>query len=411
MKYAHLADLHLGSWRDEKMRDLSTKAFITAIDQCLQQNVDFILFAGDLFNTSLPALDTLKIVTKKIKELYDKNIPLYVIPGSHDFSPSGKTMIDVLENAGLLINVCKGQINEETKELQLNFVTDKKTGAKITGMLGRRGMLDRTYYENLHHSNLENEQGYKIFMFHTSITELMPIDLAMIDSQPLSSLPKGFNYYAGGHIHHPTKFNKENYKDVTYTGALFPNNFQELEKYGKGGYYIVNYENEQQEVNWVPLEIVNHNSLILDCKNKSPNDITLEVMDYYNNMDLSETLVTIRLHGKIATGKVSEINFKQIFEKLYSQKAYFVMKNTSKLYSEEFSEIKISNANPDIIEEQIIKEHLQQIKLFQEDKELQLTKSLMSCLNITKKEGEKVADYNKRVNDEINQILEMNVSI
>ena len=48
---------------------------------------------------------------------------------------------------------------------------------------------------------------------------------------------------------------------------------------------------------------------------------------------------------------------------------------------------------------------------FQEDKELQLTKSLMSCLNITKKEGEKVADYNKRVNDEINQILEMNVSI
>ncbi|MDO8655913.1 MAG: metallophosphoesterase, partial [Nanoarchaeota archaeon] len=106
MKYAHLEDLHLGSWREPKMRDLSIKAFLTAVDQCIQNQVDFILFAGDIFNTSLPSLDTLKIVTKKIKELKDKNIPLYVIAGSHDFSPSGKTMIDVLENAGLLRNVC-----------------------------------------------------------------------------------------------------------------------------------------------------------------------------------------------------------------------------------------------------------------------------------------------------------------
>ena len=66
MRYAHLADLHLGSWRDQKMRDLSTNAFLTAIDNCVNQDVDFVLFAGDLFNTSLPSLDTLKIVWNKI---------------------------------------------------------------------------------------------------------------------------------------------------------------------------------------------------------------------------------------------------------------------------------------------------------------------------------------------------------
>src|SRR3990167_4960596 len=140
MKYAHLADLHLGSWKEAKMRDLSTKAFLTAIDQCLARNIDFILFAGDIFNTSLPSLDTLKIVTKKLKELKDKNIPLYVIAGSHDFSPSGKTMIDVLENAGILKNVCKGTVNPETKQLQLSFTTDEKTNVKLTGILGRKGL-------------------------------------------------------------------------------------------------------------------------------------------------------------------------------------------------------------------------------------------------------------------------------
>src|SRR3989344_9393286 len=143
--YAHLSDLHLGSWRDPKMRDLSTQAFLTALDQCINYPVDFILFSGDIFNTSLPSLETLKIVTKKIKELQDHNIPLYLIAGSHDFSPSGKTMIDVLESAGLVHNVCKGNVDTQTKQLRLQFTIDPKTQARITGILGRKGQLDKRY--------------------------------------------------------------------------------------------------------------------------------------------------------------------------------------------------------------------------------------------------------------------------
>ena len=41
------------------MRELSTKAFLKAMDECLEKQVDFILFAGDLFNTSLPSVDIL----------------------------------------------------------------------------------------------------------------------------------------------------------------------------------------------------------------------------------------------------------------------------------------------------------------------------------------------------------------
>src|SRR3989344_6113931 len=132
-KYAHLADLHLGSWKEDKMRELSTKSFLTAIDRCISENVDFILFAGDIFNTSLPSIDTLKIVTKKLKELKDRDILVYTIAGSHYFSPSGKTMIDVLEHAGLLVNVCKGSVDPHTQQLHLRFTFDPKTKTKITG--------------------------------------------------------------------------------------------------------------------------------------------------------------------------------------------------------------------------------------------------------------------------------------
>jgi len=405
MKYAHLADLHLGSWREPKMRDLSIKAFLTAIDQCIEKEVDFILFAGDIFNTSLPSLDTLKIVTKKIKELKDKDIPLYVIAGSHDFSPSGKTMIDVLENAGLLKNVCRGKIHPETKELHLQFTVDQKTGAKLTGILGRKGQLDKTYYQNLHLENLEQETGYKIFMFHTTLSEMKPKHLEKIESQPASFLPKNFNYYAGGHIHHPTKIELEGYGTLAYPGALFPNNFAEVEKYSHGGYYLITIENQAQNIEWIPVKVMEHHDFMLNCNHKAPEVITFEILDHFEKTNIQDTLTTIRLTGTLAKGKVSDINFNQIFAELYHKGAYFIMKNTSGLQSEEFEEIKISATNPETMEEEIIKEHLQQKKLYNPETELFITKNLLQILTTSKKEGETLSDFQERVIQEINKIL------
>ncbi len=404
MKYAHLADLHLGSWRDEKMRFLSTKAFLKAIDDCVARKVDFILFAGDLFNTSLPSLDVLKIVTEKLKQLKDVGIPIYVIAGSHDFSPSGKTMIDVLEKAGLLINVCKGNVNEN-KELELRFTVDLKTGAKITGMLGRKGQLDQTYYDNLHRESLEQEEGYKIFMFHTTVAELLPRDLSFIESLPISFFPKNFDYYAGGHIHHPMKV-AYGRGVATYTGALFPGNFAEFEKFGKGGYYIVeSNDGNNDSVMWVPLEVVKHHKVILPCNLKTPETVTFDLLNHFSGKDLTNTVVTIRLQGTLQNGKVSDINFNHIFERIYGQDAYFIMKNTAKLQSEEFEEVVISQTDPDKIEQEIIKEHLQQVKMFDVETEFNLTTALLTSLETVKKEGETNTDFNKRVENEITAIL------
>jgi DNA repair exonuclease SbcCD nuclease subunit len=387
------------------MRDLSTQAFLKAIAQCLAQQVDFILFSGDLFNTSLPSLDTLKIVTKTLKEVQEKNIPLYAIAGSHDFSPSGKTMLDVLENAGLLINVCKGYVNPETQQLHLKFTQDKKTGAKLTGMLGKKGLLDKVYYQNLHLEDLEQEDGYKIFLFHTTLSELKPKHLEKLESQPLSFLPKNFNYYAGGHIHHPTLVEQEGYGTLTYPGALFPNNFSELEQYGKGGYYLITVDAGEQKVDWVQLDMIKHHKLILNCAHKTPDTVTTAVIEHFYNLDLTDTLITIRLNGALESGRTADIDFKRIFEQLYSQRAYFVMKNTSGLEAEEFEEIKISSADSEQVEEQLIREHLGQVKLFEVETEFNLTKALLSVLNTTKLEGETVADFQKRVGEEVGRVL------
>jgi len=395
MKFAHLADCHIGSWRDPKLKDISTRAFIKSIDICIEKQVDFVLIAGDLFNTSLPGIDFIKEVTKKLKELKDNGIAVYVIAGSHDFSPSGKTMLDVLEHADLFKNVVKG--SEVDGKLKLKFTIDPKTGAKITGMLGKRGGLEKSFYEELDRS-IESEEGFKIFMFHSLLSELKPKDMEKVDSQPLSLLPKHFDYYAGGHPHFVENKIIEGYGIVAYPGPLFPNNFRELEKLSKGGFYIY----DGGKLDWIPVQIYNTHHISIDCNHKSAEQTTKEIMDEIANKEFYNTIVTIRVAGTLEAGKVSDINFKEIFSSLYNKSAYFVMKNTNALQSKEFEQINVDTGTAEETEERLIKEHLGQIKIGSDEEKL--IKDFMQVLSSEKVEGEKVADFEKRLIEDLKKV-------
>src|SRR3989338_1827212 len=157
MKFAHLADCHVGGWREDKLKELSIKAFEEAVNICIRENTAFVLISGDLFNTSLPNIDIIKRTAESLDRLRQNDISCYIIPGSHDFSPSGKTMLDVLEKAGLMENVMKFDENN------LIFSHDK-TNVKITGIYGLRAGLDRNLYKQIDKDKLAKEKGFKIFM-------------------------------------------------------------------------------------------------------------------------------------------------------------------------------------------------------------------------------------------------------
>ena len=50
MKFAHMSDCHVGGWREEKLKELSINAFEQAVDECIKENVAFVLISGDFFN-------------------------------------------------------------------------------------------------------------------------------------------------------------------------------------------------------------------------------------------------------------------------------------------------------------------------------------------------------------------------
>lgn len=390
MKYVHIADCHLGSWREPKLREINKKAFISVIDFCIEKKIDFLLISGDLFNTALPPIESIKLAVQQLKKLKDNRIMVYAIAGSHDFSPSGKTILDVLESAGLLIDVSRGETIDG--KLKLKFTEDLKTGIKITGLIGKKGGLEKNYYYNLIRDNLENEKGYKIFLFHTAISELKTKELSEMESMPISLLPKGFNYYAGGHVHVIDKKQFENYQNIIYPGPIWPNSFSEIEKLGKGGFvYVDNAKIEQMKIE--PKQILSVN---LNLDGKSPSEAEEAIINSIKE-EAEEAIITIRLEGCLRKGKITEINFKKIFEKLYSLGAYFVMKNTSKLKTKEFEQIQISENSVEQIESKLINEHSGQSKIFEKEKEKEMIKQLFIQLSAEKQEGEKNPDFEKRI--------------
>ncbi len=392
MKFLHVADCHLGGWRDDKLSEVGLTSFKYAIDKGVEENVDFILIAGDLFNTSLPSIDVLKKVTTILADVKKSEIPIYIICGSHDFSPSGKTMVDVLENAGLVINPVSGKWVDD--KLVLEF-TEDKSGAKITGMLGKKAMLEKSIYEQLDVKPLEAENGFKIFMLHTALTELKPEDLKEMESMALSYLPKGFDYYAAGHVHYRFTEKVED-RMVVYPGPTFPNNFKELWDLTYGSYVL--YNEGEITVNDIKLHDVER--VTIDAKNRDPAYVESQLSEFIAGTDLKDKIILIRIAGTLSTGRPTDVGFAQLTEFMYEKGAFSVLRNTAKFTSKEFENIKIdADRSSDEIEAQLIDEHVKDMKLDVPDKKAYVT-NLMNMLSTERPEGMKVKDFEEKIRKE-----------
>ncbi len=393
MKFAHMADCHIGGWRDNKLSKLSIDAFEEAINICIKENVGFILISGDLFDTALPNIDLIKDVAKILDKVRSRNIEVYVIPGSHDFSPSGKTMLDVLENAGLCVNV-----NKTDEDGKLKIFEDK-TGVKIAGLLGRRGGLEKEDFEKLNKEELENEKGFKIFMLHTALEEFKPKELEKVEAQHYAVLPKNFNYYAAGHVHYIFDIKKENYGLIAYPGPLFPNNFKEMEELRQGGFYIVN---DKLELKYTSVKLKDVVSFLIEGKNV--NEINEKIFYEINNNDFNDKIVMLRIRGELENGKVSDVKIKEFVKLLNEKKAYAILKNTEKLKVKELEEIEIQG-NVEDVEKEIIKKNLGRVKInFNEE---EMINELITAFNKSKEEGERNVDFEERLWKDVKKVLKI----
>ena len=188
---------------------------------------------------------------------------------------------------------------------------------------------------------------------------------------------------------------------------MFPNNFRELENLGCGGFYIVEQAGSELEVTSERVMIHNVFSISVDCNHKSASEVEAEILEQVADKEFNNTIVTIRLAGKLRVGKPSDLDFRQIFERIYGKSAHFVMKNTSALTSSEFEEVKVSTESVEAAEDAIIREHLSKVRVegLGADAEFELTKQLMGALDKEKEEGETTSTFEKRIRDDVEKLI------
>jgi len=271
-------------------------------------------------------------------------------------------------------------------------------------MIGRRGMLERTYYENIHREHLENEEGFKIFMFHTALTELKPKELLHMDSSPVSLLPRNFNYYAGGHVHIVSDSSIDGYEHIVYPGPTFPNSFTELEKLKGGGMYI----HDNGVVKFVPIILKEIFSYVKDCEGKSAEVVEQEIKTELLAKNVDGMIVCLRLRGVLGQGRVSDIKFKEISTLLYEHGAYFVMRNTGSVQTQAFEAVHVKEDSVENIEKSIIEEHVGMHKGISAsvDVEKKLMTDLMQVLSEESHEGEKKYEFEGRVADMTKKVID-----
>ncbi len=215
LKFAHIADVHLGyeQYRLPYRASEFAEAFREAIRKAVEERVDFILIAGDLFHQSRPSPETLKEAMDILGMARDSGIPVFAIEGNHDRTQRRISAYHLLESLGYL-----NLIGIRDERVDGSWVESERLGEKwmVKGIFekGNRrveihGMkyMSSAWLERNKPKNLFKPEGDSILMLHQGVKEIMDKMSLIPETQKgyyelsLEDLPKGYAYYALGHIH------------------------------------------------------------------------------------------------------------------------------------------------------------------------------------------------------------------
>lgn len=378
-----MADVHLGGWRQEKMQDLNFKSFQFVIKKSIDRKVNFVIIAGDLFDSAYPSIEILKETFAEFRKLKEAKIPVFIIAGSHDYSVSGKSFLDVLEKAGFCTNVHNSEEIEEVIHLHPTI----HEGIAFYGYPGKKSGLE---VKDLRKIKLTDAPGMmKIVLLHTTLDKVrgvLPIDCLEADNLPSA------DYYALGHIHVDFR-----YRNIVYPGPVFPNNFSELETLHNGTFYIIDTDDD---IPFEKIDIKIKEIELIEIKIRNAMTATMAIIQELENRKLKDKIVLLRLSGEIEQGKQTDINFQKIEDVIIEKGAYFVLRNTHDLKSKEL-EFDFEIKNKENLEGETVEKYSNE----NPSKFNHVINDLIQALSIEKQEGETVDSFNTRLIEESKRIL------
>ncbi|MBQ9001975.1 MAG: exonuclease SbcCD subunit D [Eggerthellaceae bacterium] len=248
MKFLHMSDLHLGApvrgfvdlapeWAARLQRAIP-EAYDRAIDAAIARAVDFVVIAGDAFDTSKPSYGDYLRFFEGLERLDAAGIPSYLVAGNHDPYTTWARDVERLPGSAHLLGV-------DGPEFAL-FSRQSGDGNAVPECL----IAGRSYHNQTWPADqpiaggisraaaaeaLGTDAPFAIGVIHTGLD----IDTAKAPADQAKLLDTGIDYWACGHLHQrlvrPTPDNPR----VVFPGCLQARDIKET---GERGCYLVELE-------------------------------------------------------------------------------------------------------------------------------------------------------------------------
>jgi exonuclease SbcD len=282
MLFSHIADTHLGLVQygsNEREQDVYD-VFNQAIDRSIKDNVDFVIFAGDIFHVPNPNGTAVIQMGNALKRLKQNNIDSFFILGDHDISRIRGTPIPYIYH------------NLEFSKYIGNGKPIEYKGIMLVG-LDKIRKNEMSQYEEIF-SNLDKSvekiSGHKILVLHQGITEFNKFagELQSTD------LPKNFTYYAMGHLHDKDikQFNHLN-GPIAYPGSIELTTSEGI-KETKKGFFEVDISGDEAIPNWIELDTRPQFSVNTDYKEltKTIDEVIEKISDF-----TKKPIIEVKIQG------------------------------------------------------------------------------------------------------------------
>jgi len=260
VRFIHAADLHLDSPMIglkhlperifRKLKESTFEALGKIVDAALFHQVDFVIFAGDLFDGEDRSIRAQARFRKEMERLAKQNIAVYIVHGNHDHLEGNWTHLPLPENVNLF--------SKEVETMKCTKVDE--TSVHLYGFsYSKRHLFDRmiAFYEKeqgadfhigILHGNMDgNEEHGKYAPF--TLSEL---------------LEKEFDYWALGHIHKRQIIHTQ--PPIIYSGNIQGRHRKET---GLKGCYLIDLTKEGCNLEFIESSVVIWEDVRLDAANQT----------------------------------------------------------------------------------------------------------------------------------------------
>ncbi|QFT88253.1 putative metallophosphoesterase YhaO [Bacillus sp. THAF10] len=271
IRFLHAADLHLDSPFKglehlpaeifQKVRKSTFQSLTRLVDVAIDQKVDFVLLAGDLFDMEQRSLFAQAKLRNEFLRLQKQHIPVYVIHGNHDFIDQRSQSFHYPDNVHIFADTvgCLPFIkNGEHLANLYGFSYNKRHFTENMSVNYIKQDHHVPFHIGLLHGNLSGRDGHDPYA---------PFTLPDL-------LDKDFHYWALGHIHKREVLHQ-------HPPIVYPGNIQGRHKKEtglKGVYLAEMHEGKKTELQFIPTSSINWESFQLSIDEHMTLDELLESM-------------------------------------------------------------------------------------------------------------------------------------